>query len=117
MHVVIIGGGPSGAAVALTLLDAQIPVTIVEQKPFPRYRREKRCIRVLSRCSIDWGLLTICMRLDMSDIQRYGLGGAARCNSCRMARMRTDHGKAIRRFARTSIIACSKARARVGRMC
>lgn len=38
MHVVIIGGGPSGAAAALTLLDAQIPVTIVEQNPFHRYR-------------------------------------------------------------------------------
>lgn len=35
---VIIGGGPSGAAAALTLLDAQIPVTIVERLPFPRYR-------------------------------------------------------------------------------
>lgn len=37
-QVAIIGGGPSGVAAALTLLDAQIPVTIVEQKPFPRYR-------------------------------------------------------------------------------
>ena len=36
--VIIIGGGPSGSAAALTLLDAQIPVTIVEQKRFPRFR-------------------------------------------------------------------------------
>ncbi len=35
--VIIIGGGPSGAAAALTLLDAQIPVTIVERKRFPRF--------------------------------------------------------------------------------
>lgn len=38
MRVVILGGGPAGAAAALTLLDAQIPVTIVEREPFPRYR-------------------------------------------------------------------------------
>lgn len=38
MRAVILGGGPAGAAAALTLLDAQIPVTIVEREPFPRYR-------------------------------------------------------------------------------
>jgi flavin-dependent dehydrogenase len=38
MQVVIIGGGPSGAAAALTLLKAQVPVTIIEREPFPRYR-------------------------------------------------------------------------------
>ncbi|RPH80096.1 MAG: FAD-dependent oxidoreductase, partial [Nitrospiraceae bacterium] len=38
MSAVILGGGPAGAAAALTLLDAQIPVTIVEREPFPRYR-------------------------------------------------------------------------------
>jgi flavin-dependent dehydrogenase len=38
MSAVIVGGGPAGAAAALTLLDAQIPVTIVEREPFPRYR-------------------------------------------------------------------------------
>ena len=36
--VIIIGSGPSGAAAALTLLDAQIPVTILEQARFPRFR-------------------------------------------------------------------------------
>ena len=38
MSVVIVGGGPVGSAAALTLLDVQIPVTIVEQKRFPRFR-------------------------------------------------------------------------------
>ena len=38
MSAVIVGGGPAGAAAALTLLDAQIPVTIVERELFPRYR-------------------------------------------------------------------------------
>ncbi|NGZ95289.1 MAG: hypothetical protein CV089_03995 [Nitrospira sp. WS110] len=36
--VIIIGGGPSGAAAALTLLSAQIPVAILEQSQFPRFR-------------------------------------------------------------------------------
>lgn len=38
MPIVIIGGGPCGAAAAITLLEAQIPVTIIEQQTFPRYR-------------------------------------------------------------------------------
>jgi flavin-dependent dehydrogenase len=38
MQVVIMGGGPSGVAAALTLLKAQIHVTIIEREPFPRYR-------------------------------------------------------------------------------
>lgn len=35
---IIIGGGPAAAAAALTLLNAQISVTIVERELFPRYR-------------------------------------------------------------------------------
>ena len=38
MCVVVLGGGPAGTAAALTLLQAQVPVTIVERSPFPRYR-------------------------------------------------------------------------------
>ena len=38
MRVVILGGGPAGVAAALILLEAQIPVTIVEPRRFPRYR-------------------------------------------------------------------------------
>lgn len=38
MHVAIIGGGPAGVAAAIPLLDAGIPVTIMERESFPRYR-------------------------------------------------------------------------------
>jgi flavin-dependent dehydrogenase len=38
MSVVILGGGPAGVAAALTLLDTQIPVTIVDRELFPRSR-------------------------------------------------------------------------------
>ena len=38
MNVAIIGGGPSGTAAALMLLEAQIPVTLIERTPFPRFR-------------------------------------------------------------------------------
>lgn len=38
MNVAIIGGGPSGSAAALMLLEAQIPVTLIERTPFPRFR-------------------------------------------------------------------------------
>ena len=38
MQVVILGGGPAGAAAALVLLQAEVPVTIVERSRFPRYR-------------------------------------------------------------------------------
>ncbi len=37
-NAVILGGGPAGAAAAITLLQAQVPVTIIERQPFPRYR-------------------------------------------------------------------------------
>lgn len=38
MSAVILGCGPAGTAAALTLLDAGLPVTMVERDPFPRYR-------------------------------------------------------------------------------
>ena len=38
MRAVIVGGGPAGAAAALTLLQARIPAVIVERERFPRYR-------------------------------------------------------------------------------
>lgn len=36
MHVVILGGGPAGAATALTLRHAPVSVTLVERARFPR---------------------------------------------------------------------------------
>ena len=38
MSTVILGGGPAGAAAALTLMAAHVPVTIVEREPSTRYR-------------------------------------------------------------------------------
>lgn len=38
MNVVILGGGPAASAAALTLLQSNIPTTIVERERFPRYR-------------------------------------------------------------------------------
>ena len=38
IHVGILGGGPAGAAAAITLRNAGFPVTIIERKAFPRYR-------------------------------------------------------------------------------
>lgn len=38
MRVVILGGGPAGAAAALVALKGHVPVTIVERSQFPRYR-------------------------------------------------------------------------------
>lgn len=38
MSAVILGGGPAGSAAALTLLQSQVPVTILEREPCPRYR-------------------------------------------------------------------------------
>jgi flavin-dependent dehydrogenase len=36
--VIIIGAGPAGTAAALSLLNARVPVIILERAPFPRYR-------------------------------------------------------------------------------
>ena len=38
MSVLILGGGPAGAAAALTLRGAGVAATVLESSPFPRYR-------------------------------------------------------------------------------
>lgn len=38
MHAGVLGGGPAGAAAAITLRNAGLPVTIIEREAFPRFR-------------------------------------------------------------------------------
>ena len=82
MQVVIIGGGPSGGRpAALTLLKAQVPVTIIEREPFPRYRPGE---------TLHPGIEPLLARLGVADQSRSaaglceafwvcGRGGMVRC--------------------------------------
>ena len=89
MNVVVVGGGPAGSAVAITLARAGVPVTLVDRARFPR---DKCCgdglttgaLRRLEGLGLDPGAVTSfsCATTSRS-ARRRGASSRSRCSAGR----------------------------------